>query len=753
MTKYNNFLVDNNRREWLFALLIAALGLVVIFATPPGPVWHDAPFLAPGSLLLRLALVLVWLLISYGLGAFLLCRIIGDQVREAPVSFVYFSGFLGLTILVFALSLVSLYKREVVLAVVVVMSFAVSRWQLDLVSRCIRSTMQGIRVCVASSIVCKVEAACLLAAIIVTALFIVLFKVLFPEYGADVFYYFQYYQLAIEQSSIIPSVYDLLIYYPAKASGLHSICAVLSGEETLQVASSVYYVFFCCVCMSLMSLLTRERIWGVLLVVVSSFTVEMVVFTNNFSKTNLFGSYHPFFLVYVLLYMARGGADRLLNAMVVMYAFSAAFFTVQNVVFSLILLPAVAWPLMRSQVKIGKTLFLSASSLAGFGLFIGAMNVLLVGFFDTSTVPWQLRMGLDFAREYASCQVKFKVLEIGLMPAGPSGILLYLKHAWELISSTGFLGTRFFDLAWVGLLGAFVLPRVPNEKDCPRAFFVTFLLVLVSSFILYVMVFAIFPEEYNRRHSIFMFGLLYKAVLYVVSLLLVSRGIIPYFERRLDLDENAVKYLQIALKSIALVSVLTTSINGLPYNAKDDLRERMDFARGKTLPKTVILQYYPELVATDAALTFLEGNSLQGRIWPLGYSSPSYGYTHGRFASQIDPELQRHLRDIFYSPAEQAAKAMKRQGIPFIILDLNESMRYLSMAPVFSPESLAKNFRVLARVTDSAWLLGVAPEMGRAPDSDFINLYERYVATKAGAAEVALYKSLGVYLDKCEAIK
>jgi len=699
----------------------------------------------------QVSLACAWTFYVYGVGAFIMDNFKREKQQNISLPSVMFVGFTVLTISVYALSCFALFKASIVFPLFCVTTLAVCKWQNEFATRLAKGFQDAWQRLASSSPVTKVVMAFTYLSTFFIIIFILIFKVIYPDFGGDIFCYYRYYHMVVNQASIIPKAFDGWVYFPAKGSGLHSLCALLTGDQSLPVASLVYYVFFVFLAASLMSLVTTKRYWCYILVAALSLNMEMVIFTNNFSKTNFYAAIHPFFLLYMLLLISKNNTSKASYAVIVSYCISSAFFTVQTSAFSFLLLIALAYPLRGVGSGMYKAMLTCAFGLLFFSAILSIANIFQVSFADLSTVIPQMKATLYKESTYLSCKVEFDTLyTMTLMQAGNFNATSYLKNAWSLLSSTGFLGSRFFDFAWIGLL-FMLLPRKSFvDGGQSQEFIKRFVLTFFMSFILYVIIFSVFNSEYMRKHSIVMYGMMYKCVLYTMGFYFISEHIVPLVMQKLVINARYYQTVDASVKLSILFIVIVTSTSIIPYNIKDDLRERFAFISGKMQPKDVYLKYYPDIKVCDTSLTYLDNNNLGGKVWPIGASSSTSAYSQERFVDENDLGLQANIRQIFFSDPHYSIQAMRNFGISYFIIDFRESLRYLSMAPVFSPESLAQHFRVLTQIDDFTWLLTLNSDQGDPLSSEFISRYRQYLAAKAGVTEQSRYDGLATFLSGCE---
>lgn len=731
-------------------ILIPTSGILILLLNMPAVELRNAFPPTACDIVKRLALAYVWIFYSYGIGACILDNFKCEESQDVPLPQVLFVGFTALTVSVYVLSCLALFKSSIVLPLFCITSFSVYRGQKDFAMRLARGFREEYRSLFRSSIATKammLPAYCVMLCIII---FIIIYKAVYPDFGGDIFCYYRYYQMVVDQASIIPKAFDGWVYFPAKGSGLHSLCALLTGSQTLPIASLVYYTFLIFLSISLMSLVTTKRYWHFILVASLSLNMEMVIFTNNFSKTNLYAAIHPFFLLYILIFIEKYHASKVSYAALAAYCVSSAFFTIQTSAFSFLLLIAVAYPLRRSGPGIYKVLLACALGLLFFSGMMSFINLFQVSFADLSTVIPQIKAHLYIASTYLSCKVEFDTLSsMTLMQTGNVKVTSYLKNAWGLLSSTGFLGSRFFDFAWFGLLFALRPTKPFADCDLAQKFIQHFVLIFFVAFLLYAAVFSSFNSEYMRKHSIIMFGIMYKCVLYTMSFYLISEHITPFVLRTFSICRSYPQGIDAFVKIAIFIVVVATSVYVIPYNIKDDLRDRLEYLSGKMQPKDVYLRYYPEIIVCDAVLEYLEKNHLDGKVWPIGVPSSVSAYSHGRLVDENDVGLQVYIRQIFYSDPHDSIQAMSNLGIFYVVLDFRDTVRYLSLAPVFSPESLQRNFRILTQINDSAWLLTLDTSEGKPLTCEFISQYKQYLTAKAGVAVHSQYDGLATFLSRC----
>ena len=517
-----------------------------------------------------------------------------------------------------------------------------------------------------------------------------LVKVLCPDYGGSIFYYFFYFNKIKATHHIIPNYFDAFTSFPTKASGLHYLMAMLTDVETLTVASVPALCLLFLTSYLFVKDISESRIYPLLGIVVITMNSEFIILTNNFSKTNFTLSVIIFAFAYLsyLLILKKDSRPRatlltlsLLIAQLGLFTGMIFFYACGMVV--LVFLFASR---LNNKYQI-ISLHLLVILLLVYGI-CGLINYYFLGIFDHSSLSFQLKNNLVKFSDYYINYTNLDFLNLiqrdsKLVPT----IQSYLKNLYTDITSTGFLPGSFSPLAWI-LLGISLLVW-PWHRRSPgsRALFFWFLFNLFL--LLGLMLFrSMIASEYVRKHSSLLFGVYFKTNLYIFSFILFRELVItrlPSFSRY---------WGKFFYDLVILLFVCFQALFGHPYNLRDDFREVLAFVGGDISAKAVFSRYYPDLDNCQWALDHLRDPGT--RLLPLALYTMCTGYSRGRSVDPTEPFPIGDYWIMFHGIPGEAIRKFQELGIDYFLFDFHQEPRNELFAPIFEPDQLERYFKIVA---------------------------------------------------------
>jgi|GEM_PF-5889861 len=697
-------------------------------ATPDAPLWHG----------LRALLAPVFLLIAHGTGRVVMEKAFRDKAGNWPAGCALLTGFAVFTGLAFVLAALGWYTYPVFLAAFVVLAGLSARQQRLTLSGLVSQTGAAFH---RLSWPQRIGRAALWLVAAGAAALILLAKGIYPDYGGDIFQYFLYYQQALASGSLLAPAFDHFIYFPAKASGLHYFLAVLCGLQALPYASCAYFVLLCLGLWGFLNRITKNPLYFRLGLLVVSTNFEMLVFTNNFSKTNFYGAVLIFYLGYLVceaLFSRDIPQDRrrVLWAMAVC-GFQTAFFTIQALLFAGALLGGL-WlyeGLLRHRLRsaiLAPAILMLAVAAALFLYNLGA-----VGYLDMATVRWQLSPTSFRLHDPVSITKQFELHDPGQDWPG-SAMADYPGHVAQLLASSGFLGTTFAPGWWLALIAAgFFAFRERGRSPLAACW----LAPLAAMFLFYVLACSFIGPEYYRKHSMFIFGILFKMTLYLGSFALVERYVVNPFRQKVGSDRPAGFAIAGGYAVLVLFLVGATALRAMPFNLRDDLRERVEYLVGKRSSNTVFMNYYPYLKVCSQTLSVVRGPFL-----PLTGMTACLGYSGGRMLDLYAPALQSLVPALMGGNVQDALEGLGRQGIEAFPVDFAQEPTPLAFAPIFSPQSLEHHFVVQDKLGDTAATLRPRRPDDAPLDAAFLDAYRAYLEKHAAHRTREAYRRFSDWL-------
>jgi len=114
------------------------------------------------------------------------------------------------------------------------------------------------------------------------------------------------------------------------------------------------------------------------------------------------------------------------------------------------------------------------------------------------------------------------------------------------------------------------------------------------------------------------------------------------------------------------------------------------------------------------------------RVIHLNFVPGAYMLPGANFQRPLKNVYKADLPEVLYSSPEEAIAALKANEIEYVMVVLHRRLGVTSLAPVFAPESLIQNFKMVAG-GGTTYLLTLTGSEGEtvSQDSEFIREYSR----------------------------
>ena len=548
----------------------------------------------------------------------------------------------------------------------------------------------------------------------------ILVKILYPDFGGSIYYYFLYFEKALAAHSIVPRYFDVFTFFPTKASGLHYLVALLIGKEALTLASVPYLIAAFLTSYLFLKDIAKNRMYAFLGIIVIAMNTEFIVLTNNFSKTNFSIATIVFAFAYFSYLLVFNKTLRpkmafallcLLAAQLGLYTGMIFFYTIGLISFFIILC------LIYNKQYALKSIYILLVMISVYGI-CSAVNYYYLGVCDHSTLAFQLSHNLiklsDRYINYTNVDfIQMLVKDSLFVPS----MLTYLSNIYTDITSSGFLAAQFSPIAWILLLIGLPTWAWNAGKTPRRSFFhwFAFNLVLLAGLMAFR---SIIASDYVRKHSSLFFGVFFKSDIYVFSFILF---------REIFLEAPATSFRtkgKSLYDAAVLLLVCVTAAAGHPYNLQDDFRERLAFLKNGFSAQSVFDRYYPELPICREALSHLQ--TPEQRLLPLALYTACTGYSHDRSIDPTEPFPLNDYLTMFHGDPAAAAARLHSQGIDYFLFDLNQWPRDYVFAPLFSPDQLRRHFQLVEAHDHIFLLTWKTPGASEIPEP-FLQEYTAYL--------------------------
>ena len=698
-------------------------------AAPIGPLRHVAQML----------LAPVFLLIAHGSGRLVLNHFLSGATEAYPAGSALLTGFAVFTVVAFLAGALGFYNYPTFFALFAGLACLTGRQQartLQTMTARAQAAWQRL------SWPGRLGRTVLYGAVAGTAGLVLLVKGVYPDYGGDIFYYFLYYQKILASGHLFPASFDYFIYYPAKASGLHYFLAVLCGLKTLTYASCVYFVFLCVTLAAFLSRITTRPLYFCLAILVAATNVESIIFTNNFSKTNFLGALLVYYLGYLsyelILSMQRPASRRAILRVMCICCFHLAFFTSQALLFSVAALGTLfAFESLRRRKFLLDLLAPMGVLLLTYAVLF-LYNTLAKGYGDIATIQPFLTEGFK-PNDYLPAFKQFDLLKPDQAAWPHSVWSSYLNHVVELLTSTGFLGSRFAPGWWAALAAAGLCALRKARRNRVA---LTWMGTVAALFLFYVFSCSLIGQDYYRKHSMFLYGIFFKITLYVGSFALLEHFTLHALLQKTQPQRLTARVLVAAYAGLLLAFLGGTALWGMPLTLSDDLRERMEYLTGKTASNATFINYYGYLAVCSQAMQAVSGSFLALADMPA-----CLGYSNGRMLDMYAARLQPILPALLGDDVAEARSRLAQSNIDAFAVDLKQEPTLLAFAPVFSPQSLEQSFTVAAQLGQDAVLLRSRRPGDPPLPAAFGDAYRAYLQKYDGHSSHADSRDFTVWLQ------
>lgn len=542
------------------------------------------------------------------------------------------------------------------------------------------------------------------AFILLPVLLVLIWKVTYPDYGGDVFQYFDYYRSALEKNVVCPPGNTTWLYATSivKFSGFNYVVSAIYGNNQLTAVGFLGYIIIVLSAFVYTRGVDFRHTITLVFVCIFSLSYQLLIFPDNFSKNNILASAIVFcFFVVSEMYFTRDSISKRTYTIFSILIFSqSGLISLQNLFFmDLFLVLFYMIGPKKITLKIITSIILT-QSISIFIVFF--VNYKLSGLIDVSLLKLQAKLNL---LSIQNCSIS-NLLVFETRTDAVKSIHKYAGNILESLSCSFLVGlVGYLTIFSIMLTIIFRKYRVKKSQiDMAQ-------IHSLYAFLITIAVTSMFEDEYIRNHSSFLFRFTFQSLFCACTF-----GVLLDIFTKLQRPK-----LAFTLKILSTIIFLSTAIFSFPFNISDDLRERYEFFLGKRNYNDV-LSYYPSIEECKTAVYTSKDNL--GRILPLNNSfNPCHYYISDQFILPFDGIWSKMMlvdNEFLFNDF------LRDNKISSILIDTQDSPVYIIGLKFFAPYVLRNHVKSVQNINDHVFLMQVGTPEFNYKTEEFFKSYETY---------------------------